>query len=77
MEKANLDSDKIYVIAEVASTHEGDFDYLLKLVEAISSTGADAVKFQIFRASQIMDKSHPEFNTLLSYELTEEEWARV
>ena len=77
MDKLGLDSKSIYIIAEVASTHEGDTDYLLKLIRAASETGADAIKFQIFRAGEIMAEDHPEFATLLSYEITEEDWARA
>jgi len=39
------------IIAEVGSVHDGSFGNALKLIEAVASTGADAVKFQSHIAS--------------------------
>ena len=35
------------IIAETAFNHEGDKEYLLKLVEEVSLTGVTHIKFQI------------------------------
>ncbi len=43
-----------FVIAEAGVNHNGDFDLAIKLINAAAETGADAVKFQTFRAEQVV-----------------------
>ena len=42
------------VIAEIGVNHDGDLTRCLELVHAAGSSGADAVKFQWFRAEQLV-----------------------
>jgi len=39
-----------YVIAEVGSNHDGELAKALELIEAAAESGAEAVKFQLFKA---------------------------
>jgi len=45
------------VIAEAGVNHNGDRDKAFQLVDAAAAAGADAVKFQIFSASDLVTKS--------------------
>lgn len=38
--------DKVHIVAEAGSTHEGNPDTALKLVEVAHNSGADSIKFQ-------------------------------
>lgn len=47
----SIGSDKqTYIIAEAGSNHDGDLEQAKRLVDIAANSGADAVKFQTFRA---------------------------
>ena len=46
-----------FVIAEAGSNHNGRLDLALRLIDEGASAGADAVKFQLFRASRLYPRS--------------------
>ena len=51
-----------YVIAEIGVNHDGSFDKAIKLIESASECGANAVKFQSFKASDVVIDSAPKAN---------------
>lgn len=45
---------KVFVIAEAGVNHNGDIGMARKLIEVAAGAGADAVKFQTFRAEELV-----------------------
>lgn len=47
----------VYIIAEAGVNHNGDIELAKKLIEEGAKSGADAVKFQTFKASTLSSKT--------------------
>lgn len=53
---------KSFIIAEAGVNHNGDFNLALQLVNVAVAAGADAVKFQTFKAEKIITADAPKAN---------------
>lgn len=49
----------VYIIAEAGVNHNGNFDLAIELINQAKATGADCVKFQTFKAKNIITKEAP------------------
>jgi sialic acid synthase SpsE len=58
------DGQPCFVVAEIGSNHNQDFDLACRMIDAAADAGADAVKFQTFRADQHYSKHTPGFSYL-------------
>ena len=47
---------KVFIIAEAGVNHNGSIDLAKKLIDAAADAGADAVKFQTFKADRLATK---------------------
>jgi N-acetylneuraminate synthase len=52
-------SKRVFVIAEAGVNHNGDLDLAMRLCDAARDAGADAVKFQTFRAEDLVVRGAP------------------
>lgn len=50
-----------YLIAEAGVNHEGDMDIARRLIEEAKEGGADAIKFQTYRAETIASRNSPSY----------------
>jgi len=51
--------NQVLIIAEAGVNHNGDLDIAKKMIEAACEAGADAVKFQTFKAELLVCKAAP------------------
>ena len=61
---------KVTIVAEIASNWEGNVTKAKKLIKECKKAGADAVKFQAWRAIDLYDKKHPNWREIKKSELT-------
>lgn len=54
-----MNPEKCYIIAEIGVNHNGSFDTACKLIDVAKECGANAVKFQTFKASLLANKNAP------------------
>ncbi len=56
--KMNLNSDKkVFIMAEAGVNHNGDLKIAKKLIDVAKQAGADAIKFQTFKAKSFISKN--------------------
>jgi sialic acid synthase SpsE len=67
--------DAPYIIAEIGVNHEGQLDLALRLIDLAKKGGADAAKFQSYKANRIASRFSPAYwdttkeSTLSQFEL--------
>lgn len=67
-----------YIIAETAYNHEGDINYLYRMIDDIAELGLNAIKFHLLlNLESYMKKNHPEFTQFSNWIFSEDEWDRI
>lgn len=51
-----MHKNKVFIIAEAGVNHNGNLDLAKKLIDVAAESGADAVKFQTFKAKNLVSK---------------------
>lgn len=59
-------TDKCFIIAEIGVNHGGSVDLAFKMIDEAKKCGADAVKFQTFKASRLVSKNTPKVDYQMS-----------
>ena len=67
-----------YIFAETAFSHQGSVDYLLELVDELSSCDVQAIKYQVLiDANELVSSCHPGYEQIADWCLSMEQWQRV
>ena len=61
---------KAIIIAEIASNWQGSVNKAKKIIHECNKAGADAIKFQMWRAEDLYNRSHPNWKNIKKSELT-------
>ena len=61
---------KVTIVAEIASNWEGNITKAKKLIKECKKAGANAVKFQVWRATDLYNEKHPNWKEIKKSELT-------
>ncbi|QNF28484.1 N-acetylneuraminate synthase family protein [Metabacillus elymi] len=72
-----INNHEPYIIAETAYTHEGDFDYIIRMIET-SRNNCNGIKFHLLtNIDQYMKKQHPIYQKLRNWTFTKEQWLKI
>lgn len=66
-----------FIIAEAGINHSGSLKIAKQLISKAKSSGADAIKFQTFKASDIASTSSPFFKILKKLELSDSDFKKL
>ena len=61
---------KVEIIAEIGSNWEGNLSIAKKIIRECKRIGVDAIKFQMWRASDLYSENHPDWKIIKKSELT-------
>ena len=61
---------KTVIVAEIGSNWEGSMKKAVKLISGCKDAGADAVKFQMWRATDLYNTDHPNWDFIKKSEIT-------
>ena len=61
---------KVMVVAEIASNWDGSIAKAKKMIKECKKAGADAVKFQMWRANDLYNSKHPKWKEIKKSEVT-------
>lgn len=66
---------KPYIIGETAYNHEGNIDYLKKMIDDIAEIGLNAVKFHLLlNPDSYINEDHPVYNNIKNWVFTKKQW---
>ena len=71
------DPGHCFLIAEIGSNHNGDFDTALRLMDVARRAGADAVKFQSFLADHLVTRDNRDYGLLKRIEMPQSWYPRL
>jgi N-acetylneuraminate synthase/N,N'-diacetyllegionaminate synthase len=75
--KAIGDGEPVFIIAEAGINHNGKLNLAEKLIERAAEVGADAIKFQIFKAQEICSCKSIYYDSFKSLEFSAKEWMHL
>ncbi len=69
--------ESIFVIAETASSHEGDVELAKRIADAVSMTEADAIKYQILNTDNLIVPNHHKYPSFKQLQFSDEQWYEI
>lgn len=65
------------IIAEIANAHQGDPEVAGRLAAAGAAAGADAVKFQVYFAEELLARTHPRYDHFRRQSFSPKDWTQL
>ena len=69
--------DRIFVIAEMANSHDGSLNLAKQITEHAALAGVDAIKYQKFFADELAEPEHEYYDLYKRLEMKNSEWSQL
>ncbi len=68
----------VYIYAETAFHHQGELDYMLKLIDMADESHVNGIKFQVLLDfDYLISKKHSAYKQLKEYTFNEKDWKQI
>ena len=67
----------IQLIAEIANAHQGDVDIAIEIAQKAIESGADAIKFQMYTADDLLVSSHERYQHFKNQSFSKKDWQYI
>ena len=64
----------VEIIAEIANAHQGNPNIAIRLAKSAKDSGADAIKFQIYFAEEMLNKDHKRYEHFKNQSFNHKTW---
>ena len=72
-----LSNNRTFILAEVANSHEGNLSIAKQIVEKVSYSKADGIKFQRFTADELALPDHENYQLYKKLEMNNKNWKDI
>ena len=72
--KKIIENDRVYILAEIAQSYEGNMETLVDISKGACGAGADGIMFQVVLADELAVKNYVHYGLFKSLEMTDETW---
>jgi N,N'-diacetyllegionaminate synthase len=67
----------VQIIAEIANAHQGNPDIAIEIAQKAIDSGADAIKFQMYTADDLLVSSHKRYQHFKNQSFSKNDWERI
>ena len=72
-----MKNNSIFIIAEMACSHDGSFNKAKKIIDAAYSSQANAIQLQIWKIEYMMNPKRNDYEKIKKIELSYEIWSKL
>jgi len=73
----NKDIRAVYVVADMACSHDGKLRLAKQIIDGVGRSGASAIQFQIWELQHIMVPYHPQYDFVAQVEFPYDSWREL
>ena len=67
----------VQLIAEIANAHQGNPDIAIEIAQKAIDSGADAIKFQMYTADDLLVSSHERYQHFKNQSFSKKDWQNI